>query len=87
MAEFDKESTASVENPAPLYCNNSVANNNDLREFDVCLAMEDVITEPCVIGCQKIRNLWRLYTTTAQLRICLLLNGLNIYDQNIQVFF
>ena len=34
--------------------NNSVANNNDLRELDVCLAMEDVITESCVIGCQKI---------------------------------
>ena len=66
--------------------NNSVANNNDLQELDVCLAMEDVITESCVIGCQKIQNLWRLYTNTAQSRTCLLQNGLNIYDQHIQVF-
>ena len=55
MAEFDKESTASVENPARLYfMNNSVANNNDLHELDVCLVMEDVIIESCMIGCQKI---------------------------------
>ena len=55
MPEFDKEYTVRVENPPPLYfMNNSFANNNDLRELDVCLAMEDVITESCLIGCQKI---------------------------------
>lgn len=78
---------ANVENPLPLYfMNNDVENNNNLAEIDICLAMEDVITASCVIGCQKIRNLWRLYTNTAISRITLLQNGLNISNQHITVY-
>lgn len=74
-------------NIAPLYfMNNSVPNNLSLSEYDVCSAMEDVIDCSKIIGCQKIRNLWRLYVKSENARLTLLQHGISVMFQHIDLY-
>ena len=72
---------------APLYfTNNGIASNLSLSEYDVCSAMEKVIDCANITGCQKIRNVWRLYVKSENARQTLLQHGINVMFQHIDLY-
>ena len=58
----------------------------NISELEVCVAMEEVLETPNILGCQKVKNQWKLFVKNETSQMSLLQCGLNIRNQKIDVF-
>jgi hypothetical protein len=57
-----------------------------LPEYDMCLAVATQVGHNNLLGCQKIRGLWRLYLTDPEARVKLITEQLTVNNQTIHVY-
>ena len=70
----------------PLYfLHSDVKQNNELRDYDVCMAVTRVINKKYLKGVQKIGNLWRVFMNTLDARAQLSVKGLDLSGQCINL--
>ena len=66
-----------------------------LRPYDVCVAVSNIVGQNNVEGAQNINDTWRIYTSSRESRVNLLLRGsltvkgkqVNLYDKNPSMMF
>ena len=59
---------------------------DQIRPYEVCNAVAQVIGSVSVDGAQQIRNLWRIYIKSNEARIKLLTEGLTIRQKFLQLY-
>jgi hypothetical protein len=71
----------------PLYfLNSSIALDlhNNISEYEVAVAVENVLdNDDDLKGCNKIKNLWRVYVNSVTARTKLILKGIDLHDQHV----
>ena len=60
--------------------------NNIVSVLDVCRAAAKTIGDEHIFGAQKIRNLWRIYTTNKEFRTNLLVSGISLRTMSINLY-
>ena len=60
-------------------------NTAELSVFDVCLAAERISGHSTIEGAQRIKNLWRIYPLNQEARQKLLVNGIALRSQQIDL--
>jgi len=68
----------------PVFC--KARDVGRVISIDICHAMAEVVGKERVWGVQKIRGLWRLYTTTEEARLLLLSQGLEVNSVSITLY-
>lgn len=63
-----------------------VSDYKTLKEYEVCKSVFNVIGQDSLLGCQRIRGLWRIYVKTIDQRIKLLANKITIRNQLINLY-
>lgn len=69
-----------------LYFYNHTLVDTNVLEIEVCMAMEEVVDTSNIIGCQKIKNTWKLFLKNEITKLTIMQNGLNIRNQKVDVF-
>lgn len=70
--------------PALYFKASDVQNFKTLKESEVSKAVLNVIDE--VLGCQRIRGLWEIYTKSQDERLKLLINGITLRNQSVGLY-
>ena len=69
--------TTLITRPSPVFfLNNIVETESTITEYDVCEAMEWVVTPSKIIGSQIIQNVWRLYVNNEKSKNKLVQQGI-----------
>ena len=68
-----------------FFMNTSVTNGQNLTEYEVCMAVVDVIGSEHLTGVQKVGNLWRVYANTLESRVKLTVDGIDLRSQHISM--
>lgn len=68
----------------PVFCKTRDVGN--AYSIDLCQAMAAVVGQARVLGAQKIRGLWRLYTSSEEARLMLLTQGLEVNSVSVQLY-
>lgn len=68
----------------PVFC--KTRDVGSVISIDICHAMAEVVGKEQVWGVQRIRGLWRLYTTTEEARLLLLSQGLELNSVSITLY-
>ena len=68
-----------------LYFYNHTLVDTNVSEIEVCMAMEEVLDNSNIIGCQKIKNTWKLFLKNEISKLTILQHGLNIRNQKVDL--
>ena len=72
--------------PPVFFKASDVPDFKTLKEYEVCKGIFDIVDKEKVLGCQRIRGLWRIYVKTDEDRIKLLANRITLRNQSIGVY-
>ena len=71
-----------------LFLNNIVETQSEdaVTEYDICEAMEQVVSPRYIIGSQRMQTVWRLYVTNEESKNKLLQQGIGLKGQHLQLY-
>lgn len=72
--------------PPVFFKASDVPSFKTLKEYEVCKSVFEVIDKESVVGCQRIRGLWRIYINNTEDRIKLLANRITLRNQTIGLY-
>ena len=63
--------------PSLFFLNSNVTRDNSLYDYDICMALTDVIQNDELNDFQRIETIWRVYTNTHEVWVKLSVNGID----------